>query len=901
MARTLRYWLVLLFSSVSGLALAQTGEIAGAVLDEKNEPVINAQVFVFEGGLQKGATVTDFDGLYSIKPLAPGSYDIRVSYSGYKTSLITGVTVSQGGTTLNFKLERATIVDTTLNANQGNAGGKKSGKDIEEVVVTGYRKPLIDPRQPGSINVITAAEIEKMPTRNPLDNASTAPGVYQGRSGGALNIGGGRSENTLYVVDGIVQVGSRGIANMPFGSIAQMSVITGGLPARYGDATGGVVSITTKGVTQKLQGSVGAEHSVDGFNNRQAYFNVSGPLISRRDSAFGQLRKRPIVGFVLSGNFINNQDAGPSYDGNYVARQSVRDSLEAMPLVAVQGTQGIPTLRNATELITEESFEVVKRRPRAATTDASLIGKLDFQLGNNMNLTIGGQGFYGENDNYNRRLIQFSPDAISRSKRFTGRSFVRFTQRFPSRSTDSDRVISNAFYSLQADYQKELNSTEDPRFGKDIFKYGYLGKFYQDNIQTYTYGTDTLTGRTGIRLNPGFQNTNARFERSELNPVLANYTSAVYELIGPSTVSQGDIRNIRSFNGLLNGDQPSWTFSNVFSNVGTWQTGYNQFNNDQISVGVDASLDLKTRKTTHSLEFGMYYQQRTERAYALNASLSSQGGTQSLWERAYLLTNTHFDENFDYSRPRFIKNGREYSIEDYNNGVFIPGPTDTILYNYAVKPGQQSLFDLNLRRKLGITDPERNTDYINVYEIDPSLLSVDMFSADELFNAGRSHVNYYGYDYKGQRQTGTVTFNDFFTAKDADGRRTRPVAAFQPNYIAGYLSDNFRFRDILFNVGVRVDRYDANTKVLRDPYSLYAVRSTEDVSGALNTANGGSHPGNMGPNYVVYIDNNNSSSPRIAGYRNGDDWYNANGIFVDDPGFLKEFTNGTDPQPYLQN
>lgn len=904
MARTLRYWLILLFSSISGLALAQNGSIYGTIIDEAKDPVPNAQVFVSSGGIQQGAVVTDFDGNFVVKPLSAGTYDVRVNYSGYKSEIVEGISVSiSGGVAVNFELEpssnpaNANTTGTgtgTGTSNTNTGGGRVNSIGPIEVKTRRHEVPLINPDRPGSETILLAKDIERMPTRNPLDNASTAPGVYQGRSGGGLSIGGGRGENTLYVVDGIVQVGSRGIANLPFGSIDQMSVITGGLPARYGDATGGVVNITTKGVTKDLQGSLGAEHSVDGFNNRQAYFSLSGPLLSRKDSVYGELRKRPIIGFSLNGNFIQNQDAAPSYYGNYVAKESVRTALEAAPLVAVQGTQGFPTLRNATEFLTEDDFEVVKRRPRAATTNGSLLGKLDFQLGNNMNLTLGGQGFYGEGDNYSRRLIQFSPDAISRSTNFTGRGFVRFTQRFPSKSGDSDRVISNAFYSVQADYQKETNNTEDPRFGRDIFKYGYLGKFTQQNIETFSVGTDSVTGLQRLRLNPGFFGTNARFERSELNPVLANYTSAVYDLIGESNVSQGDIRNIRSFNGLLNGDQPTWTFGDVFSNVGQWQSGYGFSNNDQISVGVDASLDLKSRKTTHSLEFGLYYQQRTERSYNLDASLSDRGGVQSLWERAFQLTNTHFDENFDYKNPLVRKNGEVLTLQQLNDRGLSINTNDTFLYNYAVKPNQQSLFDLNLRRKLGIANPETDTRYINVYELDPTLLSVDMFSADELFNAGRSHVRYFGYDHMGNRLTGSTTFNDFFTAVDADGRRTRPVGAFQPNYIAGYLSDNFKYRDIRFNVGVRVDRYDANTKVLRDPYSLYAVRNAGDVNPA-------GRPANIGDDYVVYIDNNNSSAPVVAGYRNGDDWYNPQGVFVDDPGFLKEFTGGTDPQPFLQD
>jgi len=900
MARTLRYILLLLIAAATGsTALAQAnGQIYGVITDEKNEPIINAQVIVTAGGIQQGASITDFDGNYSVKPLAAGEYTVTVAYSGYKQDIVEGVIVSvDGGTRLNFQLEPATVVPdpgTTGGGTTTGGGGTTTGggaRGIGEVNVRArrYERPLFEERNVGSRTVLTAAEIEKMPTRNPLDAASTAPGVYQSRNGGGLSIGGGRGENTLYVVDGIVQIGSRGIASLPYGSVAQMSVITGGLPARYGDATGGVVAITTKGITSRTQGGINLEHSVDGYNNRRADFNVSGPLFSRRDSSGN---RRPIVGYAVSGNFTNNQDANPSFFGTYVLKEDVRRRLEQTPVVAIPGTTGLPTLRNAAEFVRASDFEIVKRRPNAAGTNASLLGKFDFALGNNMNLTVGAQGFYGIGSNFSRGVVAFAPDAISESESFTGRGFVRFTQRFLQRAGDTTaRTITNAFYSIQADYQKELNNTEDPRFGRDAFKYGYLGKFYQTLTPTYTFGRDSLTGRDGVRLNPGFRQTGARFERADLNPILANYTSTVFDIIGQSVIGQTDIRSLRQYNALLNGDGPTTLYGGLFSNIGSPIGGYSFSNNDQISVGVDASLDVRTRKIVHSLEFGLYYQQRTERNYGLSAAAGGDNRQQSLWERAYLLTNTHFDENLDYSNPIFVVNGQRYTREDVEAGRIIPSPSDTILYNY-ISRGNQTAFDRNLRTKLGL-NPD-GTDFINVYELDPSLLSVDMFSADELFNSGRSAVSYLGYDYTGNRASGNTSFNDFFTARDENGRFTRPIGAFRPNYIAGYISDNFKFRDVLFNLGVRVDRFDANTKTLIDPYSLYAVRTADQV----NIPN---RPANIGDKFVVYVDNAQSPSPQIAGYRDGDNFYTPSGELVDDPNFLKAFTGGRDPQPYLVN
>ena len=45
--------------------------------------------------------------------------------------------------------------------------------------------------------------------------------------------------------------------------------------------------------------------------------------------------------------------------------------------------------------------------------------------------------------------------------------------------------------------------------------------------------------------------------------------------------------------------------------------------------------------------------------------------------------------------------------------------------------------------------------------------------------------------------------------------------------------DKFAFDDLIFNVGVRVDRFDANQQVLKDDYSLYPVRTVNEV-GAIN-------------------------------------------------------------------
>jgi hypothetical protein len=47
----------------------------------------------------------------------------------------------------------------------------------------------------------------------------------------------------------------------------------------------------------------------------------------------------------------------------------------------------------------------------------------------------------------------------------------------------------------------------------------------------------------------------------------------------------------------------------------------------------------------------------------------------------------------------------------------------------------------------------------------------------------------------------------------------------------------------------------------------------------------GNHPGNMGPDYIVYV-NDVSNPTTIMGYREGSNWYSADGKPLSDPSAL---------------
>jgi outer membrane cobalamin receptor len=60
---------------------------------------------------------------------------------------------------------------------------------------------------------------------------------------GDLLIRGSRPGDVIYFVDGVKM---NGLANVPGTSIGGVAVYTGGVPAKYGDTTGGVIIMETK-------------------------------------------------------------------------------------------------------------------------------------------------------------------------------------------------------------------------------------------------------------------------------------------------------------------------------------------------------------------------------------------------------------------------------------------------------------------------------------------------------------------------------------------------------------------------------------------------------------------------------------------------------------------------------
>jgi hypothetical protein len=73
------------------------GKITGKVLDSKGLPISADTVLLLSGATIINGAITDDQGIFSIQPIEPGTYNVQIEYLYFKKE-ITGVTVLSGGT-----------------------------------------------------------------------------------------------------------------------------------------------------------------------------------------------------------------------------------------------------------------------------------------------------------------------------------------------------------------------------------------------------------------------------------------------------------------------------------------------------------------------------------------------------------------------------------------------------------------------------------------------------------------------------------------------------------------------------------------------------------------------------------------------------------------------------------
>lgn len=862
---------IILFTS---MAFAQTSTIKGKVLDQSGEPLAYTKVFLKIGDKVVNMAMADDKGDYSMFGVELGTYDLVADAQMTCKKSLKKTDIKVGTSQVLF-------IDFAIDCTT----------DIEEVVIK-YEPPVFDPDNTSSTSRISGDNVRTTPGRSVTSALANLEGVSS-VDGAMTSVRGNRSDGQQTIIDG---VRVRGNGSVSMASIEEAQLIQGGIPAEYGDGTSFTV-ITTKSAPKDFHGSVELRGSIDGYNNFLGAVSISGPLLK------GKTKNDPTrIGFLFSGEISYDHDAAPARGGNWVANDDVIESIIANPLRYSESEFG--AWYQEACYLTSESFHKERVRKNAGSWDYLGQLKFDFTLGkkHNMRLSLGGSYEYIKAKSWGQTNALFNigktPVAMNNTMRLNARLNHRvFTD------TTGKATLKNIMYDINVNYTLFNTNSYDPDHKDRFFEYGYLGKFETHKVKGYSDYKDELTVNNagqdmtlyGAKEFEGWYDSLVTFNINpnfNCNPILAQYTlnfintypvEDLHTYLGESFPI--DLNLYQQFGALRNGDSPSSIYS-MYVSPGAVTSGYSKSQTEQIGVKASISMNLKN----HELKFGYDFEKLTYRGYSLAPT--------SLWQMMRTETNKHISE-LDKEHPKWEARYDESLERD----VFY------VDYDRLNVLTDQTVFDRNLRTSLGL-DPN-GSDWIDVDNLDPTAFNIGMFSAEELLtgtsSGSSSLVSYYGYDYTGKKNNKKTTITDFFDAVDANGQRTYSIGAYEPIYMAFYLQDKFSINSLLFNIGLRVDRFDANQEVLKDPYlfrEAYTVRDIRNLNSNIRFA------GNAEDNWVVYysgIDNYMSeegiagsefNSSSIVGYRNGDVWYNASGQEVADPETeLSLFVNG----PILKN
>lgn len=297
--------LALLFSGFAGIICfgqTFTSSITGTVTDPSGAAVQNAQVTLTNAATNSviGKTQTLADGTYQFNNLGPGTYDINITAPGFKTYVKTGLILqAQVAASVNAPLE--------------------VGNTEQKVEVTGSAV-LVDTETANTAATLDSQLISNLPnaTRNPLNFVFSVAGTTPGPAGmispngtldqnsSAFGLNGGRAGEEEILIDGApsTAVDWGGLLVAPLqDSVQEQQIVTNSYDAEYERSGSGIVTLITKGGTNKFHGEAydylqnSALNANSWANNKNSLpkgpfkrnqfgGNISGPILKRANLFF---------------------------------------------------------------------------------------------------------------------------------------------------------------------------------------------------------------------------------------------------------------------------------------------------------------------------------------------------------------------------------------------------------------------------------------------------------------------------------------------------------------------------------------------------------------------------------------------------------------------------------------
>jgi hypothetical protein len=212
--------MIIVCLALTGIGNAQTGgTVMGKLYNSDSTEVIPFSVVRLEAAGETVSTVTDINGKYKFSAVKPGICNLKAETASYGTREVKGITVTSDG------ISKVNMFLTNI---------------LGEIEVV-WTKPKLD--IDNTFKIDAQDLVHNINQQSPLDMLANSNSEITKTADNQLIIRGSRAGDVIYYVDGVKMNSMQSIPGIAIGG---MTVFTGGVPAKYGDTTGGVVVLETK-------------------------------------------------------------------------------------------------------------------------------------------------------------------------------------------------------------------------------------------------------------------------------------------------------------------------------------------------------------------------------------------------------------------------------------------------------------------------------------------------------------------------------------------------------------------------------------------------------------------------------------------------------------------------------
>ena len=448
MQKRLFFLVVLMLVLVTGVqGQITTSALSGRVtMQETNETVIGATVqAVHTPSGTRYAAVTNIDGLFAIQGMRTGGpYEVTVSYIGYQTKTVKGITLALGETyNLNVILS-------------------EDANELSEVVVSGRASKFAAEKTGASTN-INNSQIVNLPTVSRSITDVTRLSPY---GGNGMSFAGADGRTANFTIDGANFNNNFGLSDkLPGGgnpvsldAIEELQVVISPYDVRQTNFIGGGVNAITKSGTNTFKGSAYIYHRNENLRG-DVVNGVTLPTAREKDrqTTYGLSLGGPIIKnklfFFVNGEIINTPTISSPWRGSENGVEDVARSLSRTTLADLRTISDFVSNKYGYDTGSWTSFPADEKNYK-------LLARLDWNINDKHHLAL--------RYNYTKNTIWNAPNATSMDggTRMAGARMSQYSMSFANSMYSMDNLV----HSWSLDLNSRLTDNLSNQFLATISK-----------------------------------------------------------------------------------------------------------------------------------------------------------------------------------------------------------------------------------------------------------------------------------------------------------------------------------------------------------------------------------------------------------------------------------------------